>query len=90
MIKIICDRCGKELLTTYSQNTRKVVFLEGSRTEYDLCKNCMVEVRNFVVEPAISVTLPDHCLHCENVLSSECTACDGYEYFKEDTTDCVK
>lgn len=92
MIKIVCDRCGKELFSRTPLSTHKITFIEGTiRTEYDLCKECLLKVRNFIIEASLTeIAEPLPCHKCESALSSECTVCDGQRYFrtKEGETDC--
>jgi len=51
VIKMVCDRCGKEVLTTIVPYTSKVIMMNGViRTNYDLCKECLYKVRNFITD----------------------------------------
>ena len=49
MIKFICDRCGSEFDMAFLTINRKAIIMEGLvRKEYDLCKKCVCEVREFI------------------------------------------
>lgn len=49
MIKMVCDRCGKEIVLTYrSPNEPSKLTTPYTSIQYDLCKNCIVEVRDFI------------------------------------------
>lgn len=49
MIKFVCDRCGCEVLKTAMPISRKAIIIDGViRKEYDLCKKCVCEVREFI------------------------------------------
>ena len=48
MIKLICDRCGEEILMQSPKMVRKVMFnYGGTYIKYELCRNCMDEVKKF-------------------------------------------
>ena len=48
MIKLVCDRCGEEILMQSPKAVRKVMFCYGGTyVQYELCVNCMDEVRKF-------------------------------------------
>lgn len=88
MIKMVCDRCGKEILMSVLVHNNKITMISGfHRTEYDLCRDCFFKVQNFILESQISVDAPIHCGRCENAQTSECTICDGEEYFVDDHSD---
>lgn len=84
MIKIVCDRCGKEVLSRTSLSTHRITLMDGTiRTEFDLCKDCILKVRNFIIEGRLTkMPEPLPCHKCENALSSECTKCDGQQFFR--------
>jgi hypothetical protein len=49
MIKFVCDRCGCEVRMTVIPFNRKAIVIDGvNRREYDLCKKCISEVREFI------------------------------------------
>lgn len=50
MIKIICDRCGKEM-RSYDAPTSVKFIMSDKTFEYDLCSKCMYEVEDFIVSP---------------------------------------
>ena len=49
MFKMICDRCGKEIVLTHrSPDEPCKLTTPYTSIQYDLCKNCIVEVRDFI------------------------------------------
>ena len=52
MIKMVCDKCGKEVYSVefpHLPQTSKILITSGMITrEYDLCKSCLREVREFI------------------------------------------
>ena len=51
MLKIICDRCGKEIIYPNAHVGDRVIRMKVSDNyEYDLCKECRYKVINFITK----------------------------------------
>lgn len=45
MVKIVCDRCGRE---TYMKNPDLTGRAKIGFEEYDLCKYCVLDIKRFI------------------------------------------
>lgn len=73
MVKIVCDRCGRE---TYMKNPDLTGRAKIGYEEYDLCKYCILDIKRFINQgKADRKTEPSGCWVKENQGKQICDDC---------------
>ena len=49
MLKIVCDRCGKEVSTRNIEAIKYAQRFTIGHIDYDLCEECKAKVKEFIV-----------------------------------------